>query len=84
MPYSLFDRAFYGWLASSDREMRLLLAAFEQIGENPVGCAHGAGRNRSGMMLHVHDVGRFRIHYRIPREGPVQIIDVLHRREDCR
>ncbi len=77
MPFSLNDRVLFGLLAVEGEDLRALLSGLEQIEADPVGASNGAALDHDGQMAYSAAAGRFRIYYRIARNGRVTFTELL-------
>ena len=67
--YFLADAVLTALFAIHDRDCRTLLAAFDQIADNPSAMADAMGRDWDGRLVCVAHSGRFEIGYIIAANG---------------
>ncbi|EDY21131.1 hypothetical protein CfE428DRAFT_1424 [Chthoniobacter flavus Ellin428] len=72
--YFLADGVLTALFTLSDRDCRNLLAAFDQIAENPCGLAAAAGQDWDGRSVYLAAYGNFEIGYFLtPDSGTVTV-----------
>jgi hypothetical protein len=75
--YALTEKAFTALLALSRRDQMSLLAAFEQICENPVDLATGSAVDWEGQLTYAVRHGRYEIAYIVSRDSDWMTITLI-------